>query len=89
MARADGLKPADIAIETEAPPAVVSCSQAAPAAGESENLTPVAVKATKITGKFWAPKLKIYREDTIPHSWNYINCSIQEFRNAASAEKTP
>ena len=50
---------------------------------------PVSVKAVKISDKFWAPKLKIYREKTIDHSWQYVNGSVEEFKSAATPEKKP
>jgi len=77
---------------TAFPFSVVLCLQGVlptRAAEEKTKLTPVAVKATKITSEFWAPKLKVYREDTVSHSWNYVNSSIEELRNAAKTEKQP
>jgi len=51
--------------------------------------TPVPVKDAKVSGKFWTPKLKVYIEDTIPHSWKYVGTSIEELKNAATEEKKP
>ncbi len=42
----------------------------------------VPVKAVRIEDSFWAPKLKIYRERTIPHSWQYLAGEIRALRAA-------
>ena len=56
--------------------ASLACLSAPPATpGPAANvLTPMVVKAMQIADDFWAPKLRTYRERTIPHSWNY--CSV-------------
>ena len=59
------------------------------AESKSRKLTPVAVKAVTVADKFWAPKLKIYRQETIAHSWRYVNSSIEELKNAAKPVKKP
>jgi len=59
------------------------------AENENKMLTPVAVKKVEITDKFWAPKLTVYGDQTIDHSWKYVDSSIQELINAAKPEKKP
>jgi len=59
------------------------------AQGKGQKMTPVGVKAVTIADKFWSPKLKVYRGDTIDHSWRYVNRSVEEFKSAATAEKKP
>ena len=38
--------------------------------------------AIQIDDAFWAPKLKVYRERTIPHSWNYMGWEIRALEKA-------
>lgn len=40
------------------------------------------LKAVQITDRFWAPKLQVYRERTIPHSWNYMGWELRALRKA-------
>ena len=62
-----------------------------PARAQSKGakLMPVGVKTVKIADKFWSPKLKVYRDETIAHSWQFVNRSIEEHKSAATAEKKP
>ena len=41
------------------------------------------LKDVAITDSFWAPKLKVYREKTIPHSWRYLEWEMRSLRKAA------
>lgn len=56
---------------------------------------PVQVSQVKITGGFWGPKLKTYREKTIPHAWNYLRREIEDneiaagWRHESRGEDTP
>ncbi len=43
----------------------------------------------KITDNFWSPKQKIYRERTIPHSWQYVQKEIEDNEIAAGWKKIP
>jgi DUF1680 family protein len=54
-----------------------------PAAGEDESLAPVPVTAVRIRDGFWSPKLAVYRNNTIPHSWQYIEGNIEALRKLA------
>ena len=47
--------------------------------------TPVAVPftAVKLNDTFWAPKLKVYREQTVPHSLGYVKNEIEDNEIAA------
>ncbi|MHC4199894.1 MAG: glycoside hydrolase family 127 protein, partial [Planctomycetota bacterium] len=62
-----------------------------PARAEDEDrtLTPVAVRAVRIADEFWAPKLRVYGDQTIAHSWQHVDSSIRELINAAKPEKKP
>ncbi len=44
---------------------------------------PVPQIDVRVTDSFWAPKLKIYREKTIPHSWQYVQKEIEDNEIAA------
>jgi hypothetical protein len=37
----------------------------------------------RLTDAFWAPKLKVYRQRTIPHSWAYVRREIEDNEIAA------
>jgi hypothetical protein len=41
------------------------------------------IKDVAIMDSFWAPKLKVYREKTIPHSWFYMQWEMRSLRKAA------
>lgn len=41
---------------------------------------------TSVTGAFWASKLKVYRENTIPHSWTYMQWELRALRRAAGQD---
>jgi len=41
----------------------------------------------QITDSFWAPKLKVYREKTVPHSWQYVQNEIEDNEIAAGWKK--
>jgi DUF1680 family protein len=46
-------------------------------------LRPLPLKDVQITDQFWAPKLRIYKERTIPHSWKYMESELKALRRAA------
>ncbi len=52
-------------------------------AGRDGKLTPVPVRHARLEGGFWGPKLRIYRERTIPHSWQYMGHNLRSLRKAA------
>ena len=33
---------------------------------------PATLRQVRIEDRFWAPKLKVYREQTVPHSWQFM-----------------
>jgi DUF1680 family protein len=37
----------------------------------------------EIRDSFWAPKLRVYREQTIPHSWRFMEWELRSLRKAA------
>ncbi len=45
--------------------------------------SPLAAKNVRLEGGFWGPKMQIYRERTIPHSWNYMDYELRSLRKAA------
>ena len=60
-------------------PPLSSAASAAPAAAPT--LPPV--REVGIEDDFWAPKLKIIRERTIPHSWHYMQWELRALQKAA------
>ncbi|MHC4645685.1 MAG: glycoside hydrolase family 127 protein [Planctomycetota bacterium] len=54
-------------------------------------LKPVTVKAVRIRDEFWAPKLTVYRENTIPHSWQNKNIqgNIKALKELAGLSEEP
>jgi uncharacterized protein len=53
------------------------------AAATTNRLQLLPVKNVTITDVFWAPKLKVYREQTIPWSWNYMGWELRALQKAA------
>lgn len=49
----------------------------------ASKIRPVPFVNVKITDNFWSPKQKIYRERTIPHSWQYVQKEIEDNEIAA------
>jgi len=47
------------------------------------SLQPLSIANVDIRDLFWAPKLKVYREKTIPHSWFYMQWEMRSLRKAA------
>ena len=39
--------------------------------------------AVRIQDAFWSPKQRVYREQTIPHSWQYVRREIEDNEIAA------
>lgn len=56
---------------------------------------PVPFAAVHIADPFWSPKLQVYRERTIPHSWRYVQKEIEDneiaagWRHEARGQDTP
>ena len=50
-------------------------------------ISAVPVRNVRLEGGFWEPKMRIYRERTIPHSWQYMAHNLRSLRKAAG-EKT-
>jgi DUF1680 family protein len=42
------------------------------------SITPVLLNQVQIDDSFWSPKLKVYTEQTIPHSWHYVEDAVEE-----------
>jgi uncharacterized protein len=64
--------------------ALIPCGtpQAAQAAESSDRLQPLPVSNVEIHDRFWAPKIKVYREQTIPHSWQFLAWELRSLRRA-------
>lgn len=56
-------------------------------AGREGKIAPVPVRDVHLEGGFWEPKIRLYRERTIPHSWQYMGHNLRSLRKAAG-EKT-
>ena len=50
-------------------------------------ITPVPVANVTIKDNFWLPKLRIYKEKTIPHSWSYLESILKEAKGIAYGQK--
>jgi DUF1680 family protein len=61
----------------------------ASAAQTGNSLKPVPVIAVQIKDKFWSPKLTVYRRNTIPHSWEYIDGNIKALKKLAGLSDEP
>jgi DUF1680 family protein len=60
-----------------------ACMAAAVRAGETrDRLQPLPVANVQVRDSFWEPKLKVYRERTIPHSWQYMQWELRSLRLA-------
>ncbi len=55
----------------------------APSGKATTTLTPLPMKSVQIADDFWTPKLRIYRERTIPFSWNYMGWNLRALHAAA------
>jgi DUF1680 family protein len=55
--------------------------------GTGTTFTPVPVSNVTINDNFWFPKLKIYKENTIPHGWNYLESILKEAKGIANGQK--
>jgi hypothetical protein len=49
-------------------------------------MLPVAVQDVRVADTFWARRLKIIRENTIPHSWNHVKSAIMEMKLVADPD---
>ncbi len=55
-------------------------------AGAADRVRLLPVQSVTIEDSFWAPKLKVYREKTIPHSWNYMGWELRSLQKAAGKQ---
>ena len=55
--------------------------------GREGKILPIPVKNVQLEGGFWGPKMRTYKDRTIPHSWHYMGYDIRSLRKAAG-EKT-
>ncbi|MHB8997236.1 MAG: glycoside hydrolase family 127 protein [Armatimonadota bacterium] len=39
---------------------------------------PVSFQSVRVEDRFWSPKLTVYRERTIPHSWQFVQGEIED-----------
>ena len=56
--------------------------QRASAAPQADAVRLVPLKQIEVSDGFWGPKLKRYRERTIPWSWNYMGWELRALRKA-------
>ncbi len=52
-------------------------------AGREGKISPVAVRDVRLEGGFWGPKMRLYKERTIPHSWQYMGYNLRSLHKAA------
>ncbi len=52
-------------------------------AGREGKISPLPVRSVRLEGGFWGPKMQVYRERTIPHSWQYMGYNLRSLRKAA------
>jgi hypothetical protein len=50
---------------------------------EIDRLQALPIDHVHIRDLFWAPKIKVYREKTVPHSWAYVEWELRSLRKAA------
>lgn len=60
----------------------LSCFCLASSFGQSPR-RPVSLQSVHVDDPFWSPKLAVYRERTIPHSWLYVAREIEDNEIAA------
>jgi DUF1680 family protein len=48
-----------------------------------DQLQPLPISQVEIRDSFWAPRLDVCRQKTIPHSWQYMDSEIRSLRKAA------
>ncbi len=70
---------------------ILVCAAALPLAGDlyaGEGVRPqlLPLANVDIRDAFWAPKLRVYRERTIPWSWNYMGWELRALRKAGGEE---
>jgi uncharacterized protein len=52
--------------------------------GESaDRLQTLPIASVQVGDVFWAPRIQVYRERTIPHSWAYMEWELRSLRKAA------
>ena len=49
---------------------------------------PATLRQVRIEDRFWAPKLKVYREQTIPHSWQFMQGELRALQAAGGQSVT-
>ncbi len=52
-------------------------------AGREGKISPVPVRNVRLEGGFWGPKIRVYQERSIPHSWQYMDGNLRALRKAA------
>jgi hypothetical protein len=55
-------------------------------AAEPVAMLPVDVQDVRVTEAFWGGRLKIMRENTIPHSWDHVKSAIMEMKLVADPD---
>lgn len=68
---------------------VFSLTLTLPLVAQSAQLPPptrvqaLPISDVQVNDRFWAPKLQVIREKTIPHSWTYMQWELRSLRKAA------
>jgi len=60
----------------------VACADQSPTAA-ADRPHPLPLTDVEVRDQFWAPQLQVYRKETIPHSWFYMQWEIRALRKAA------
>lgn len=67
----------------QAPPAKAFEKPSGHWVGREGRILPVPLRNIRPEGGFWAPRLQLYRERTIPHSWLYMGDELRALHQAA------
>ena len=62
---------------------ILAASLAQGVAGERAEVQTLPLRQIHVEDQFWAPKLRVYHDRTIPHSWQYVDDTIRAVRKAA------
>ncbi len=61
---------------------------AGPAPTTTDRLQLLSLRDVHITSPFWSPKLDVYRQQTIPHSWQYMGWELRSLKHAVGEPVT-
>jgi len=55
-------------------------------AADTASIKLVPLRDISIKGPFWGPRLRVYKEKTIPHSWQYMSWELRAMKRANKIE---